>query len=331
MTKKIQGNRQIVVIGGGSWGGALADQLQKAKNNVTVITRKQKTADALNQGRLLALPHIRLQHPIMSTIKPDCLESADLIVVAVPQSATAQIIKMIRKFGALDATILFTAKGLLPDPEKGGMFLPEWIDTNFDNFHAYGLLSGPSFADEVILDKPTAVMIASNSLTLSASIADYFAMSHLRCYVGDDMIGVAVGGAVKNIIAIAAGVATGLNLGDNARAALVSRGLAEITRLAVKIGGNSKTLNGLAGMGDLVLSCSGPHSRNMAYGMALAKNLKPEQKLVEGTKAAKLLSSRAYYENIELPITQAIHQILQQPDLIENEISTLLARTVNTE
>ena len=331
MTNKKSNPRQIVVVGGGSWGGALADQLQKAKNNVTIITRRQQTADALNQGIIPALPQIRLQQPIFSTVKPDCLGSADLIVVAVPQSATVQIIKMIHKFGTFNSTILFAGKGLLPHSEKGGVFLPEWIDANFDDFNAYGLLSGPSFADEVILNKPTAVMIASKSLDLSASIADYFTTSYLRCYLGDDTIGVAVGGAVKNVIAIAAGVATGLDLGDNARAALVSRGLAEINRLAVKIGGYSKTLNGLAGMGDLVLSCSGPHSRNMAYGMALAKNKQPEQKLAEGTNAANLLAGRATYEKIELPITQSVHRILRKPELIESEISALLARIVNTE
>ena len=331
MINKKSDTNQIVVIGGGSWGGALADQLQKAKNNVTIITRKQQTADALNQGILLALPHIQLNQPIKSTINPDCLENADLIVVAVPQFATYQAVKLIRKYGSSDATILFAGKGLLPNSKKGGMFLPEWIDANFHNFNAYGILSGPSFADEVIANKPTAVMIASESLELSTSIANYFTTSYLRCYIGDDAIGVAVGGAVKNIVAIAAGIAAGLELGDNARAALVSRGLAEITRLAVKIGGSSKTLNGLAGMGDLVLSCSGPHSRNMAFGMALGRNKKPEQKLTEGTRAADLLSARATYENIELPITQAIHRILKQPERIESEISTLLARAVNTE
>ena len=331
MTNEKSNAKNVVVIGGGSWGGALADQLKKAKNNVTIITRKQQTADALNKGILLALPDIRLQQPIISTIKPDCLGSAELIVVAVPQSATPQTIELIRKFASLNATILFAGKGLIPHSNKGGMFLPEWIDAKFDNFNPYGLLSGPSFADEVLLNKPTAVMIASKSLALSTSIADFFTMSYLRCYVGDDATGVAVGGAVKNVIAIAAGVASGLNLGDNARAALVSRGLAEITRLAVKIGGSSKTINGLAGMGDLVLSCSGPHSRNMAYGMALAKNQQPEQKLTEGTKAANLLSARASNENIELPITQAVNRILQQPELIESEISALLARTANTE
>ena len=156
-------------------------------------------------------------------------------------------------------------------------------------------------------------------------------MSCLRCYVGDDVIGVAVGGAVKNIIAIAAGIAAGLELGDNARAALVTRGLAEISRLAIKIGGKSKTLDGLSGMGDLMLSCSGPHSRNMAYGMALAKRQRPSKKLAEGSKAAALLEARADYERIELPISQSVYRILQNPKTIEHEIRTLLSRAVSIE
>ena len=331
MTASNSKTGKIVVIGGGSWGGALADQLQKSNNNVTVLTRSQKTADAFNQARILAFPQLRLKQPISSTTQTECLNSAELILIAVPLSATTEAIQLVRCHASKDAIILFTGKGLLPHPQKGGVFLPEWVNESLGEFNPYGLLSGPSFADEVISDKPAAVMIASNSLSLSCIIADYFSMSCLRCYVGDDVIGVAVGGAVKNIIAIAAGIATGLELGDNARAALVTRGLAEISRLAVKISGKGKTLNGLAGMGDLMLSCSGPHSRNMAYGMALARKQQPEQKLAEGSKAAALLNARAEYEPIELPISQSVYRILQHPETIENEIRTLLSRTVNIE
>ena len=331
MTARKLRTGEIVVIGGGSWGGALADQLLKVKNSVTVLTRSQETADALKQARLLALPQVRLKQPVSSTIHPECLGSAELVLIAVPVSATAEAIQLVRSYASKKAIILFTGKGLLPHPQKGGIFLPEWVDESLGEFNPYGLLSGPSFADEVISDKPAAVMIASNSLSLSCVIADYFSMSCLRCYVGDDLIGVAVGGAIKNIIAIAAGIATGLELGDNARAALVTRGLAEISRLAVKIGGKSKTLNGLAGMGDLMLSCSGPHSRNMGYGMALARKQEPEKKLAEGSKAAALLNARAAYEDIELPIAQSVYRILQHPKTIEKEIRELLSRAVNIE
>ena len=331
MKKNKLDTEEIVVIGGGSWGGALADQLQKAEHKVTVLTRSQETSDALNKGELLALPSIKLKQPISSTIKPECLTEASLIVIAVPISATAITIQMVRSYASKKAIILFTGKGLLSHPQKGGIFLPEWVDETLNEFNAYGLLSGPSFADEVISDKPAAVMIASHSLSLSTRIADYFSKSCLRCYVGDDVMGVAVGGAMKNIIAIAAGIATGLELGDNARAALVTRGLAEITRLAVKIGGKTKTLNGLSGIGDLMLSCSGPHSRNMAYGISLARKQQPTNSLAEGSKAAALLNSRAYYENIELPIAQSVYRILKRPETIENEINLLLARVVNIE
>ena len=331
MTTRKSRTGEIVVIGGGSWGGALADQLLKGKNSVTVLTRSQETADALKQARLVTLPQVRLKQPVSSTIHPECLGSAELVLIAVPVSATTQAIQLVRSYASKKAIILFTGKGLLPHLQKGGVFLPEWVNESLGEFNPYGLLSGPSFADEVISDKPAAVMIASNSLSLSCVIADYFSMSCLRCYVGDDITGVAVGGAIKNIIAIAAGIATGLELGDNARAALVTRGLAEISRLAVKIGGKSKTLNGLAGMGDLMLSCSGPHSRNMGYGMALARKQEPEKKLAEGSKAAALLNARATYEDIELPIAQSVYRILQHPETIEKEIRELLSRAVNIE
>ena len=295
-----------------------------------MLTRSQTTADALRQARLLALPQLKLKQPISSTIKPECLSSAELILIAVPVSATAEAIQLVRSHASKKAVILFTGKGLLPHPKKGGIFLPEWVN-GLGEFNPYGLLSGPSFADEVISDKPAAVMIASNSLTLSRIIANYFSLSCMRCYVGDDIMGVAIGGAVKNIIAIAAGIASGLELGDNARAALVTRGLAEISRLTIKIGGKGKTVNGLAGMGDLMLSCSGPHSRNMAYGMALARKQYPGKKLAEGSKAATLLNARAEYEHVELPIAQSVHRILQHPENIENEIEMLLSRTANIE
>ncbi|MDC0395036.1 NAD(P)-dependent glycerol-3-phosphate dehydrogenase [Alphaproteobacteria bacterium] len=331
MINKYTHEKQIIVIGGGSWGSAIADQLQKAGNNVTVLVRRQETADALSQSRVLTLPQVTLKHPLTSTTQPECLRSAELIVIAVPLSATKDTMTMVKHYTSPNAVILFTGKGLLPASHKGGIFLPEWVDTHLPSFDQFALLSGPSFADEVIADKPTAVMIASNSLPLSAKVSEYFSSSCLRCYIGDDVIGVALGGAAKNVIAIAAGIATGLDLGDNARAALVTRGLAEIKRLGERIGGQAETLNGLAGIGDLMLSCSGPHSRNMAYGMALAKKQAPADKLAEGSKAAKLLIERAHFEKIELPIAQAVYTILQHPELIEDIINALLSRTVNTE
>ena len=134
MKNKISKTKNIVVIGGGSLGGALADQLLKANNNVTVLTRKQETADALNQGSLIALPPVHLERPIPSTTNPDCLSLAGLIVIAVPLSETSQVVEMVEKYASLDSVILFSGKGLFSQPEKGGIFLPEWIDTNFDNF-----------------------------------------------------------------------------------------------------------------------------------------------------------------------------------------------------
>ena len=172
MINKYTHEKQIIVIGGGSWGSAIADQLQKAGNNVTVLARRQETADALSQSRVLTLPQVTLKHPLTSTTQPECLRSAELIVIAVPLSATKDTMTMVKHYTSPNAVILFTGKGLLPASHKGGIFLPEWVDTHLPSFDQFALLSGPSFADEVIADKPTAVMIASNSLPLSAKVSE---------------------------------------------------------------------------------------------------------------------------------------------------------------
>jgi len=196
-----------------------------------------------------------------------------------------------------------------------------------------GILTGPTFADEIANNLPAAAVLASNDIALANSICSLFQNSCLRLYQSNDPVGASIAGAVKNIIAIGAGMIEGLNLGDNAKAALITRGISETSRLIKTSGGNYNTAFGLAGIGDMSLTCSGPHSRNMAYGINLVKgnNATNTLDLVEGVNAIGAAIALAEKLKIELPIVNAINQILNKKGNIKEIISQLLSRPIKDE
>ena len=197
--------------------------------------------------------------------------------------------------------------------------------------HANIVFSGPTFADEVASGRPAAITAASHNQAAADSVQAIFEGSPLRVYVSKDPVGVAVGGAMKNVIAIAAGCASGLGLGDNARAAIITRGLAEIKRFTTALGGQSETVYGLSGAGDLALSCSGPHSRNMAYGMALGQGRAPDAVLAEGRDTVAALAARARSVGVELPITDAVDKVVNHQHNLQDIVNGLLARRAGYE
>lgn len=322
--------KQHIVIGGGSWGAAIADQLQRAGQSVSLLVRDANTAENLAQRHVRQLPDISLTAPLTATTAPEQISKADYIYMVVPLAAHAQTITLIKQFARTGTPLILASKGLMPDATRGAVFLPEWLDDLAPEFPSI-MLSGPTFADEVILGKPAALVAASKIEALATDIASIFQGSNLRVYSSTDPVGVALGGAVKNIIAIAAGIATGLTLGDNARAALITRGLAEMQRLAQAIGADTHTLSGLSGMGDLMLSCAGPHSRNMAFGLALGSGNLPSNRLSEGRNAAALVTARAVFENIDMPLCFAIDQILNHGQGLQDTLTALLSRHAGTE
>jgi glycerol-3-phosphate dehydrogenase (NAD(P)+) len=253
-----------------------------------------------------------------------------MIYLVLPVSAHEESFKTINAFAPTGIPVVLCAKGLVSDPQKGGLFLPEYARSHLTG-HPLAILTGPSFADEVLGDLPTALLAASDTAAVSVQISTQFSASSLRLYKGSDMVGAALGGAVKNVIAIAAGICAGQGLGDNARAGLITRGLSETARLASLLGANSRTITGLAGMGDLVLSCSGLHSRNMAFGFALGSGKPVPQSLAEGRFSAAKLRARARYESIELPICFAVDDIVNGNADIYTRISTLLSRQAGQE
>lgn len=317
--------KQIVVMGGGAWGAAVASALHQNKSlAVHCLVRQETTAEALRQGFVPRLDNMPLTSGIISTTDASILRQADAIYVIVPAGATQDAFALISTYAAPDCPVIFGAKGLIDTAEKSGLLLPEFIALAAPD-RPYLILSGPSFADEVIQGKPCALVASSYDNDLANDVISHFATSNLRLYSGDDPIGVAVGGAVKNVIALAAGICTGLGLGDNARAALITRGLAETGRLIQALGGNPITLTGLAGIGDLTLTASGPHSRNMAYGLALGAGTPLPNALSEGARTAPLLDKRAKALKIDMPITKAVTKALTGADL-NHLISELLAR-----
>ena len=318
-------NRQhIVVIGGGAWGAGIAHSLVQNKQlSVQCLVRDEITAKALADQHIPRLPNSRLDYPLLATTEPTCLASADMIYVVIPASATLSALSDIQKYAPADTPVVLCAKGLVCY-QNNMLFLPE-VMTKVAPERGFAILSGPSFADEVIANLPTALVAASDDAALCQMILSQFTIPHLRLYHSDDAMGVAICGALKNIIALAAGICEGLGLGDNAKAALITRGLAEMARLITALGGKPVTISGLAGIGDLALTANGPHSRNMAYGLALGRGKALPTNLCEGARSAPLMSERAEALGIEMPITKAVLDALNGAPLSQL-ITDLLAR-----
>ena len=317
--------KRAIVIGGGAWGAAIASCLILNDNlETSILVRAQQTAEALAKGFVPRLDNAPLPHPLHASLSEDILSDADVIYLVLPASASIEALAMIAAKAPAHCPVILCAKGLIEDKDKGGLFLTDYMSQAYPE-RPFALLSGPSFADEILKGLPAALVAASDDSAVADNVIADFAPSHLRLYKGHDPIGVAIGGAVKNVIALAAGISSGLGLGDNAKAALITRGLSETARLIEALGGHPKTISGLAGIGDLTLSAAGPHSRNMAYGMALGQGKPVPDALSEGARSAPLLAKRAEAEGLDMPIIKAVTKALDGADL-QTIISDLLAR-----
>ena len=321
--------RRVRVIGGGSWGSALAAALHDAGNDVAVLVRDEATVRLLAEGRCRQLADIPPVEPIAASTDPAILDEADLVLLVVPVGATAATIETAHRRTRTEAPLVLCAKGMAMTAD-GARLMPELADAMAPGRPSV-LLSGPSFADEVMRGLPAAVVAAGTDSAAVEMVQQSFRASQLRVYASDDPLGVAIGGTMKNVIAIAAGCAIGLGLGDNARAAIITRGLAEMARLAAAEGAEAETIYGLSGAGDLALSCAGPHSRNMAFGFALGSGKPVPTSLAEGRFSASILKARSKYESIELPICFAVDDIVNGDVDIHTRISALLSRQAGQE
>ena len=321
--------RRVRVIGGGSWGSALAAALHDAGNDVAVLVRDEATVRLLAEGRCRQLADIPSVEPIAASTDPAILDEADLVLLVVPVGATAATIETAHRRTRTEAPLVLCAKGMAMTAD-GARLMPELADAMAPGRPSV-LLSGPSFADEVMRGLPAAVVAAGADSAAVKMVQQSFRASQLRVYTSDDPLGVAIGGTMKNVIAIAAGCAIGLGLGDNARAAIITRGLAEMARLAAAENAEAETIYGLSGAGDLALSCAGPHSRNMAYGLALGRGETPDARLAEGQNTVAALAARGREIGIELPITNGVDLVVNGGAPLGDVVASLLARPAGSE
>ena len=320
---------RAIVIGGGSWGSALATAWRAAGQDVTILARSEATVTALASGHCRQLRHLPAFDPIEATTDPAILANAAAIFLVVPVSATAEALDIVHRHSHADTPVILCAKGMAMT-QDGARLMPELAAMTTPGRPAV-MLSGPNFADEVMQGLPAAVVAAGTDGPSVRLVQDGFAASQLRVYASDDPLGVAIGGTMKNVIAIAAGCAIGLGLGDNARAAIITRGLAEMARFAAAAGAHPDTIYGLSGAGDLALSCAGPHSRNMAYGLALGQGESPEARLAEGRHTVAALAARGREMGIDLPITNGVDQVVNGGAPLGEVVAELLARPAGIE
>jgi len=304
----------VAIIGGGSWGTALAIHAARAGTGVRLWAREREVVDGIRSRRRSPwyLADIDVPPGVDATTdQGEALHGATLVIVAVPSEFVATALKALPPIPT-DVPIVSATKGL--DPERH-LRMSEVIVERFPEARV-AVLSGPTFAREVALGRPTAAVIASRDDTLAALLQRRLGTREFRLYANRDVVGVETGGALKNVMAIATGISDGLGLGENARAALITRGLAEMTRLAVALGAASGTLAGLAGLGDLVLTCTGSLSRNRQLGMALAKGEsaasveRATRMIAEGARTVTSALALARRHAVILPICHEVGAVL---------------------
>jgi len=328
------------VIGAGAWGTALA-VAAAPWNSVVLVPRQAAAAQDLEQSRenRRYLPGVRFPSALRVTHGlSDVLTYTELLVVAVPVAGLRDVCIRLRDWAAVDTShtvppLVWLCKGL----EEGTAKLPHEIVTAELPGVVAAVLSGPSFADEVALGLPTALTVASHSEDLAKRVVNTFHHGSMRVYRSQDVIGVEVGGAVKNILAIATGIADGLALGFNARAALMTRGLSEMMRLGQSLGGHPETLMGLTGVGDLILTCTGNLSRNRKVGIALAAGQPLAQVLdelghvAEGVRCARAVRDLARSRGVEMPIIEAVCDVMFGELRPRDAVAALFARAPRSE
>ena len=312
-------NRRISLLGAGSWGTALALLLGKNNCEVMLWGHDENEISALNRDRehKQLLPGFVLPESVrLTTYITAAADFSDIILLAVPSHAFAATLSKLRAVSAQDTKkIAWVTKGFNP---QDGRLLHQVVSDIFSPDTASAILSGPTFAREVAQNLPTAITIASGQEKFSHQLAELFHSDRFRTYTSSDIIGVEVGGAVKNVLAIAAGIADGLGFGANTRAALITRGLSEIIRLGIKLGGKQETFIGLAGLGDLVLTCTDNQSRNRRFGLALGQGqtksdiLKLIGQEVEGISAAQETLTLAKRYDVEMPIVEQTYKVLYE-------------------
>lgn len=329
----MKGNK-VAVIGAGAFGTALAMAFRQAGRDVTLWGRDAEAMAALEAGRALGalFPGATLPAGIRATADLSEAVLAGILVMAVPTQALRQVSEAVALVLPQGRAVISAAKGM---EQRTGAFATEILAETL-GAHRFGILSGPSFAADIARGLPTAIALAMADATDAEALARFLSSPSLRLYHTTDIRGVEIGGAAKNVLAIAAGIVAGLGLGDSARAAMITRGFAELQRFARAYGARPETLMGLSGLGDLVLTASSPQSRNYGLGLALGQGRTPREaigsgKLAEGAFTAAILAESAKARGLEMPIVDAVTAILEQRLSVGDAVRHLMARPLKGE
>lgn len=327
-------NEKVTILGAGSWGTALGIVLADNGHEVRLWSYNEDQVNEINTYRTNEkyLPGIQLEGKIHAyTEMSSALHDVKTIVIAVPTKAVREVVRKIARIIKNPVIVVHVCKGIEPDTLKrvSEMITEEMPDHLMEDLV---VLSGPSHAEEVSRRQPTTVAVSSKNIRAAEYIQDLFMNANFRVYTNEDIVGVEIGGALKNIIALAAGISDGLGYGDNAKAALITRGLAEISRLGTKMGANPLTFLGLTGIGDLIVTCTSVHSRNWRTGNALGKGKSLNQileemgQVVEGVRTTKAAVQLAEKYNVTMPISSILYKVLFENLKPKEAVDELMSR-----
>ncbi|MDK7928579.1 NAD(P)H-dependent glycerol-3-phosphate dehydrogenase [Staphylococcus hominis] len=330
---------KITVFGTGSFGTALANVLAENGHSVLMWGKNENTVDEINQSHQNKryLKDVTLNETIKATSQLEqAVNFSDIFLIALPTKAIRNVVTEIDQHIKTKKTFIHVAKGIENETFKR---VSEMIEDSVPKNHknGVGVLSGPSHAEEVVIKQPTTVAASSKDEHISKLIQDLFMNDYLRVYTNNDLIGVELGGALKNIIAVASGIVAGMGYGDNAKAALMTRGLAEISRLGEKLGADPMTFLGLGGIGDLIVTCTSTHSRNYTLGYKLGKGKTTEEALnemnmvVEGIYTTNSVYHLAKSQNVDMPITNALYKVLFEDKPVKDSVKDLMGRDKKAE
>jgi glycerol-3-phosphate dehydrogenase (NAD(P)+) len=330
---------RIAVIGAGNWGTGLAIMAARAGHDVSVWSRNSTVVASINTEHTnsVYLNGARIPESVHATESiGEALSGAQLVILAAPSHATRKILEGMILVLPAGSIIVSATKGI--EIESGQRISQVVADTMNESFaRAFVCLSGPSFAKEVVENHPTAIVAASEDPAAARVVQAELSFENLRIYTNDDLVGTELGGSVKNVIAIAAGMAAGLGFGSNSVAALITRGLAEMTRLALREGAKLETMMGLAGLGDLVLTCTGSLSRNRFVGQELGKGRSLKEitagmrEVAEGIKTTRAVKKLADRLGVEMPITNEVHAVLYEGKSAREAVQGLMRRPLRVE
>ena len=327
--------KKIGIIGAGAWGTALASQAIRAGNDVIIWAREPEVVKTINNDSVndIFLPGFKLDRRLRATNILSEAVLCDMVFIVVPSQHFRQICNQIREFWVDRTPAIICSKGI---ERKTNSLLTQVLLEEIPKASPM-ILSGPTFAIEVARGLPTAVTLACEDMKLGMIVSKSIATNTFRPYLSNDLAGVAVGGAVKNVLAIACGLTEGLEMGNNARASLITRGLAEVIRLSLALGGKERTLNGLSGLGDLLLTATSSQSRNYSLGVALGQGRQLQQilsnrvSIAEGVYSSSALVSLANSKDIDMPICFEIDQVINHMKPIKIAIRDILERPIRSE